>query len=95
MFVDIPADVFEKVSTFYRHKLSRPSGDLDIHAECYTRSDISYPKFGNTGSGDIDFFFIKLPFEMSTLHREQPSISTHERVLLRKGRYFWDTKCLD
>ena len=58
MFVDIPADVFEKVSTFYGHKLSRPSGDLDIHAECHTRSDISYPKFGNTGSGDIDLFFL-------------------------------------
>ena len=32
---------------------------------------------------------------MLTLHEQQLSFSTHERVFLRKCQSFWDRKCLD
>ena len=32
---------------------------------------------------------------MSTVHGQQHSFSTHERMLLRKCQSFWDRKCLD
>ena len=50
---------------------------------------------GNTGSGRIDVFDIKVTFEMLTARGQQHSFSTHERMFLWKYQSFWDRKCLD
>ena len=41
------------------------------------------------------FFKVKSTFEMLTVHRQQHSFSTHERVLLWQCQNFWDRNCLD
>ena len=38
---------------------------------------------------------VKLTFEMLTVHGQQHSFSTHERVFLWKCQSVWDRKCLD
>ena len=43
----------------------------------------------------ISIFEVKLTFEMSTVHGQQHSLSTHKRVFLRKCQSFWDRKFLD
>ena len=39
--------------------------------------------------------FVKLEFEMSTVHGQQHSFSTHERIFLRECQNIWDKKCFD
>ena len=43
------------------------------------------------GSGSIDIFVVKLSFEMLTAHRQQHSLSTHERMFLWKCQSFRNT----
>ena len=45
--------------------------------------------------GTKTLFEVKLTFEMLTVHRQQHSFLTHERVFLWKCQSFWDRKCLD
>ena len=51
--------------------------------------------FSNTGSGGIDTFEVKLTFDFSTVHGQQHSFSTHERMLFWKCQSFWNRYSLD
>ena len=64
----------------------------EISSSILVRELIVRPHNENAG---FIIFEVKLTFELLTVHGQQHSFSTHERMFLWKCQSFWDRKCLD